>query len=136
MMNWLDPIIQIHPSPHFDAHIAIAIHHFTHWHPSLHTLISIISHIGTHDALPLASPLFAPQFNASSGFYHDLHDCTNESPGVCSSSDTVLTLSMARRTLEVGGGQCAVVGLWVVRGSEQMCGEGLGLCFQTVLVIS
>lgn len=41
------------------------------------------------------------QYNMSTGYYHDLHDCTNESPGICTSMDTVLTLSMARRTLEV-----------------------------------
>ena len=41
------------------------------------------------------------------GFLHDIGDCTNESPGKCQMRDTVLTLSMMRRSFDVvSGGQC------------------------------
>ena len=48
--------------------------------------------------------------NASDGYLHDLHDCTNESPGLCPSSDTVMTLSMMRRCFDVVSDMAAFVG--------------------------
>ena len=42
------------------------------------------------------------QANASLDAYlHDPHDCTNESPAACSSFDTVMTLSMMKRSFDV-----------------------------------
>ena len=35
------------------------------------------------------------------GYLHDLGDCTNESPGKCQMRDTVLTLSMMRRSFDI-----------------------------------
>ena len=43
-------------------------------------------------------------------YLHDLRDCTNESPGACQTFDTVLTLSMMRRSFDVAGDMAAVVG--------------------------
>ena len=48
--------------------------------------------------------------NKTDGYLHDLHDCTNESPGLCPSRDTVLTLSMMRRAFDVVSDMAAFVG--------------------------
>eukprot|EP01050_Picozoa_sp_SAG11_P014935 SAG11_NODE_1888_length_4115_cov_2.442480_2_plen_221_part_00 len=44
------------------------------------------------------------------GFLHDLGDCTNESPGKCQMRDTVLTLSMTRRSFDVVSDMAAALG--------------------------
>jgi|EP01047_Picozoa_sp_COSAG01_P016398 hypothetical protein len=43
-------------------------------------------------------------------YLHDLGDCTNESPGKCQMRDTVLTLSMMRRSFDVVSDMAKAVG--------------------------
>lgn len=50
------------------------------------------------------------QLDPADGYLHDLHDCTNESPGLCPSKDTVLTLSMMRRSFDVVSDMAAFLG--------------------------
>lgn len=50
------------------------------------------------------------QLNETTGFYHDLHDCTSESAGLCAGLDSTMTLSMARRSFEVVAEMAEFVG--------------------------
>ena len=50
------------------------------------------------------------QLNETTGFFHDLHDCTSESAGVCQGQDSTMTLSMARRSFDVVAAMAAAVG--------------------------
>lgn len=43
-------------------------------------------------------------------YLHDVGDCTNESPGKCAMRDTVLTLSMMRRSFDVISEMAAAIG--------------------------
>ena len=48
--------------------------------------------------------------NVTDGYLHDPRDCTNESPAPCSSFDTVMTLSMMRRSFDVVSDMAEAVG--------------------------
>jgi hypothetical protein len=50
------------------------------------------------------------QKNASTGYFHDLHDCTSESAGVCQGQDSTMTLSMSRRSFDVVAEMARAVG--------------------------
>jgi hypothetical protein len=50
------------------------------------------------------------QKNQSTGLYHDLHDCTSESKGVCQNQDSTMTLSMARRSFDVISEMATAIG--------------------------
>lgn len=50
------------------------------------------------------------QLNTTDWYVHDMHDCTNESPALCATRDTVLTMSMVRRSFDVVSAMAAAVG--------------------------
>lgn len=50
------------------------------------------------------------QLNDTTGFYHDLHDCTSESAGTCQGMDSTMTLSMASRSFDVVAEMARFVG--------------------------
>lgn len=50
------------------------------------------------------------QKNETTGYYHDLHDCTSESAGVCQGQDSTMTLSMSRRSFDIVSEMAAAIG--------------------------
>jgi hypothetical protein len=44
------------------------------------------------------------------GYLHVLHDCTNESPGICAGMDTTLTLSLMKRSFDVASDMARFLG--------------------------
>ena len=53
---------------------------------------------------------FLQKNETDDGYLHDLHDCTNESPGVCPGMDTTLTISLMKRSFDIAADMAAFLG--------------------------